>query len=165
MFSVHPTMIQPYFSLQFLSTMFSFVLVCVKRRSLRCVSSRFTQSANAAVFLGRNNVSVFHSVRFVEVLLFTLCQIFGWSNTQFFLPGKFSHAPHWIKWNNLHLFSGFGLWCWYFWQREFFTYCSFIFLHTDLYKNLSLKKYRYRYAQTLLTLRSEDFMRYSEWLF
>ena len=33
-------------------------------------SSRFTQTANAAVFLGRNNVRVFHSARFVVVLLF-----------------------------------------------------------------------------------------------
>ena len=33
------TMMQPYFTPQFLSTMFSFVLVCAKRSSLQCFST------------------------------------------------------------------------------------------------------------------------------
>ena len=37
--SVHSTMIQPYFTPQFLGTMFSFVLVCAKCSSLQCFST------------------------------------------------------------------------------------------------------------------------------
>ena len=36
LFSVHSTMIQPYFTPQFLGTMFRFVLVCAKCSSLQC---------------------------------------------------------------------------------------------------------------------------------
>ena len=39
LFSVHSTMIQPYFTPQFLDTMFSFVLVCAKCSSLQCFST------------------------------------------------------------------------------------------------------------------------------
>ena len=39
LFSVHSTMIQPYFTPQFLGTMFSFVLVCAKRSSVQCFST------------------------------------------------------------------------------------------------------------------------------
>ena len=73
------------------------------------VSSRFTQSAKAAVFLGRNNVSVFHSVRFVEVLLFTLCQIFGCSNTQFFYQANL--ATHLTESNEIIFICSVDLVC------------------------------------------------------
>ena len=53
------------------------------------VSSRVTQSANAAVFLGRNNVSVFHSARFVVVLLFLYDKFSFVATCNFFVPGKF----------------------------------------------------------------------------
>ena len=49
------------------------------------------------------------------------------------LLGNFLHC------GEFYVLVDLVLWCWYFWPREFFTYCSFTFLHTDLYKNLSKK--------------------------
>ena len=48
------------------------------------VSSRFTQTTNAAVFLGRNYVSVFHSARFFEVLLFLYVKFLVVATRNFF---------------------------------------------------------------------------------
>ena len=50
LFSVDSTMIQPYFTPEFLGKIFSFVLVCGKRSFLRCFSTFLR------VFLSRNNV-------------------------------------------------------------------------------------------------------------
>ena len=45
--------------------------------AVRFFVSPFAQSANTtSVFFGRNNVSVFHSPRFVAVSVVSLCQIF-----------------------------------------------------------------------------------------
>ena len=64
------------------------------------VSSRFTQTTNAAVFLGRNYVSVFHSARFFEVLLFLYVKFLVVATRNFFYQANL--ATHLTESNNLH---------------------------------------------------------------
>ena len=73
------------------------------------VSSRFTQSANAAVFLGRNNVSVFHSARFVEVLLFLYVKFLVVATRNFFYQANL--ATHLTESNKIIFICSVDLVC------------------------------------------------------
>ena len=73
------------------------------------VSSRFTQSANAAVFLGRNNVSVFHSARFVEVLLFLYVKFLVVATRNFFYQANL--ATHLTESNKINFICSVDLVC------------------------------------------------------
>ena len=101
LFSVHSTMIQPYFTRQFLRTIFSLFQSALSAvfSVLFYVSSRFTQSATAAVFLGRitTQACFTRSPLFVAILVFVYVKFSFLATCNFCTTQCISHASHGIK--------------------------------------------------------------------